>query len=496
MGLRCLLGHDFGEPETERERNEEGNEVVVTVREVKTCERCGEKQVVSENKEITSIDQLRESAGAEPTGAMTPGAEPTETDTAESAGTDWSTDELSTGTDDAGVSAESEPEPAAPSSTPEQAESVSEETEDPIDRGVADIIQQAEKDDDMLEREAPESEPESDAAEDESEEEEDVPVHPGQRGTDEDDEETPDAESDDGVILDEEEAPRAEEARKQWEEEASPEEVPGQDLSVSEPSAPDGEDAEIIDADAEGTTAAPEPEPEPETTEQPASEPQRPTESSSAVEDEDAEIMDAGPEVTENSEPEPADQSTEPEREETDEGHMPWPDAPGEDEGHDASVPDGEPADVDFGGGLTPSGPESEEPESEPAEPEPAEPEPAESEPAEPEPAEPEPAESEPAEPEPAEPEPESEPEPMQTEITESTPDRSNGHRTEDGEAGDASATPTANVDLERSSRDADMEYLCPECGLTRDVGNSSMRAGDICPECRKGYITEQQKAE
>jgi CRISPR/Cas system-associated protein Cas10 (large subunit of type III CRISPR-Cas system) len=40
------------------------------------------------------------------------------------------------------------------------------------------------------------------------------------------------------------------------------------------------------------------------------------------------------------------------------------------------------------------------------------------------------------------------------------------------------------------------LEYYCPECGLTRDVGNSSMRAGDICPECRKGYITERQKSE
>lgn len=55
MGLRCLLGHDFGGPETERERQEQGDEVVVTVREMKTCERCGERQIISENKEVTSI---------------------------------------------------------------------------------------------------------------------------------------------------------------------------------------------------------------------------------------------------------------------------------------------------------------------------------------------------------------------------------------------------------------------------------------------------------
>jgi hypothetical protein len=55
MGLRCLLGHDFDDIEVEREREEEGDEMVVTVREVKTCGRCDHRQVVSENKEVTSI---------------------------------------------------------------------------------------------------------------------------------------------------------------------------------------------------------------------------------------------------------------------------------------------------------------------------------------------------------------------------------------------------------------------------------------------------------
>ena len=65
MGLRCLLSHDFGEPELEREREEQGNEVVITVNEVKTCKRCGERRVVSENTEVTSIDQLTETATAD-----------------------------------------------------------------------------------------------------------------------------------------------------------------------------------------------------------------------------------------------------------------------------------------------------------------------------------------------------------------------------------------------------------------------------------------------
>lgn len=57
MGFRCsLLGHDYGESTTEEEREERGNEVVVTVRELETCERCGAETVISENTEVRSID--------------------------------------------------------------------------------------------------------------------------------------------------------------------------------------------------------------------------------------------------------------------------------------------------------------------------------------------------------------------------------------------------------------------------------------------------------
>ena len=43
MGLRCLLGHEYANREVEREREERGNEVVVTYRTVETCDRCGER---------------------------------------------------------------------------------------------------------------------------------------------------------------------------------------------------------------------------------------------------------------------------------------------------------------------------------------------------------------------------------------------------------------------------------------------------------------------
>ncbi|WP_158058125.1 DUF7093 family protein [Halorussus halophilus] len=72
MSLRCsLLGHNYGDAEIEREREEEGTEVVVTVREFKECDRCGERSVVSENKEVTALETPTQSAD---TGASSGGA--------------------------------------------------------------------------------------------------------------------------------------------------------------------------------------------------------------------------------------------------------------------------------------------------------------------------------------------------------------------------------------------------------------------------------------
>ena len=65
MGFRCLLGCDFGEPELKREREERGEEVIVTVKEEKTCSRCGKTKIVSENKEVTSIEQLAATAAGD-----------------------------------------------------------------------------------------------------------------------------------------------------------------------------------------------------------------------------------------------------------------------------------------------------------------------------------------------------------------------------------------------------------------------------------------------
>lgn len=57
MSIKCsLLGHDFGETTVERQREEEGTKVVITITEMETCSRCGEVRVVSENKEVTTLE--------------------------------------------------------------------------------------------------------------------------------------------------------------------------------------------------------------------------------------------------------------------------------------------------------------------------------------------------------------------------------------------------------------------------------------------------------
>ncbi|MFB6086529.1 MAG: hypothetical protein ABEJ84_06955 [Halodesulfurarchaeum sp.] len=68
MGLRCsLLGHAYGEPVTERERERRGDEEVVTVTKLRTCTRCGAETVLSENTEVRHLDSVRETLEQQPT---------------------------------------------------------------------------------------------------------------------------------------------------------------------------------------------------------------------------------------------------------------------------------------------------------------------------------------------------------------------------------------------------------------------------------------------
>ena len=57
MGLRCsVLGHRYGERERVEERDDHGDELIIAVREVKTCERCGDELVVTESKEVRAVE--------------------------------------------------------------------------------------------------------------------------------------------------------------------------------------------------------------------------------------------------------------------------------------------------------------------------------------------------------------------------------------------------------------------------------------------------------
>jgi ssDNA-binding Zn-finger/Zn-ribbon topoisomerase 1 len=97
MSFKCsVFGHAFGDAEIERNREEDGSEVVTTIRETQTCKRCGEERIVSENKEVTTLetaadivaDDLEEEAddleeepagSTEPAQSTEPAEEPPET---------------------------------------------------------------------------------------------------------------------------------------------------------------------------------------------------------------------------------------------------------------------------------------------------------------------------------------------------------------------------------------------------------------------------------
>lgn len=70
MGLKCsVLGHKYGDATVERDREEQGSEVVITIREIETCNRCGDERTVSENKEVTTLATPDEPADESEDGA-------------------------------------------------------------------------------------------------------------------------------------------------------------------------------------------------------------------------------------------------------------------------------------------------------------------------------------------------------------------------------------------------------------------------------------------
>jgi len=57
MSLRCsLTGHEWGDKQVEIERDEREDEIALTEREYRVCERCGDRRVVAENTEVRAFD--------------------------------------------------------------------------------------------------------------------------------------------------------------------------------------------------------------------------------------------------------------------------------------------------------------------------------------------------------------------------------------------------------------------------------------------------------
>jgi predicted RNA-binding Zn-ribbon protein involved in translation (DUF1610 family) len=378
MGLRCLLGHDFNEPELQREREEDGNEVVTTVTEVKTCARCGETQVVSENTEVTTMEQLADEAAAG-RGARASDAAPRDPPV----GGHAAADEVEP--DGASVGA------ARPDTDPGPATDV--DVDSDVDDAV--IIDNSTR--------SVSAETENGSADATSDERADAMVGEGAAAETEDDDTT---DGDDGAELLE--------------------------------SGPDDEAGSLGGSD--------------EYAEYPEVEP-----AASPGEDEQHAETDDGVILDDDDEEPPAEREhgAWPEVDEQDDSRAtttPWPDQPGEDEGFSAEIGDaGTGGDVEFGGGLTPEAADAT-------------------------------SENEDAE---------------YVEAPERDADAVGGtvEPRDDASGPSDSGTGITRAEsptLETSTSDTETEYHCPECGMVRKADGNSMRAGDICPECKRGYVTER----
>ncbi|MFD1644351.1 hypothetical protein ACFSBL_01510, partial [Haloarchaeobius litoreus] len=155
-----------------------------------------------------------------------------------------------------------------------------------------------------------------------------------------------------------------------------------------------------------------------------------------------------------------------PEHEQTDApeagGTTDWPDHDADDGGYDAQAPDDEAADVEFGGGLAPEAADDDAAE----------------------------------EGDTAEPEEEGHDAEFVDNATGRAPERAreeqSSRRPTDGESvtGIASAS-EVTAPSEGTSTSPDAQLVCPACGNAESRSRTSLRAGDICPECKRGYLAE-----
>ncbi|WP_267641958.1 DUF7093 family protein [Haloarchaeobius amylolyticus] len=378
MGLRCsLLGHDWSETEIEDERDEQGNEVVMTVREYEVCARCGEKSLISENTEVTSVSNGQSAAAGDE----------------------------AVGEDAAATGDVEAPEDAA--------------DDDDADAVAAEVVAEATADDEDEVADEP-TEPAVDAEDDDAE----------FIGGDDEDEVADDI-TEPAVDA---ETPAEDAATVDSDDDAMILGGDDDDGEAAEPAdAPDAEpDDAVADADVVTEAEASDPHADPETDDGvilPGDEPEEPEES----EREHGEWPEH--------ETRHGEQATE-ERE--------WPDHGGEDDGYDATAPDGEAADVEFEGGH---------PEADAQEPEKG----------------------------------------HDAEFIDNASARSAEQESDQRARNAASGSPTGIASASEaqapgtgSPSRGGGDLVCPACGNTELASRTSLRAGDICPECKRGYLAEE----
>lgn len=220
MSLKCsIFGHAFDDATVEREREEQGSEVVITIREVQTCARCGETRVVSENKEVTTLE-TPDDIGAPPAEEDEPAIVDAEPD----------------------ADVESEPDADGPP-TEEPVDKTP--TEEPVDETpTEEPVNETPTEEPINETPAAETEAEAESASDEAGAPEEPPV------------------TDDAEILDDDGDEEAERKPGQWPQEADEEDDPDADeqFDYTEDSGIDESktDAEFIDdAEPEEPTTQP-----------------------------------------------------------------------------------------------------------------------------------------------------------------------------------------------------------------------------------------------
>jgi predicted RNA-binding Zn-ribbon protein involved in translation (DUF1610 family) len=423
MGFKCrLFGHSYGPPEAERSREEDGDEVVVTVRNVKRCERCGDERTVNQTKEVTSVRTPEEvgldAEAVESSGTAAPDADPATPETGagpaagESPVTPVDPDATpAPGTSDpvdatVGADASPDPSPDPDPASAAEADVDGEGTAPADDRNPTPQPADADPDDEATVEEPDASTVDADAGAD--------PAAGGTddgwaTGSDDWDDVDPDPDVDDAVILDDTDGERDE---VQWPEDTDAAPDAGDAVDSADPAVPSEAGVEADEA--------------PKT---------------------DAEIID-GEEPALDSEGTPGEW---PEHEDAGTAGG-WPDHDGADEGYSAA-PNTD-VDAEFvGNGLTPevNGGAPDDPDA----------------------------------------------------VDGITVGGGAAERTfADAEAG-ADADADADTDEgfvsvgDSTAEDvpADrVEFYCPNCGHARVAGASSIRAGDICPECKKGYIAERER--